>query len=48
MKTPTVPKINTKNKTAEQVKAISETLKESYAKGRRFRRTGFPKTAPAK
>jgi hypothetical protein len=31
---------NVRCKTEAQCKAISETLKESYAKGRRFRKTG--------
>lgn len=30
-----------RNKTAEQVQKISDTLKEAYAKGRRFRKVGF-------
>lgn len=36
------PKVaNVKCKTEEQCKAISEALKQAYAKGRRFRRVGF-------
>ena len=38
---PKVPAVNCRNKTAAQCAAISETLKESYAKGRRFRKVGF-------
>jgi hypothetical protein len=45
---PKTPVVNCRNRTAEQCKQISETLKESYAKGRRFRRAGFPKTAEPK
>jgi hypothetical protein len=39
-KLPKVPAINCRNKTAEQCAAISKTLKEAYAKGRRFRKVG--------
>ncbi len=40
-KAPTVPAVNCRNKTAEQCAAISQTLKESYAKGKRYRKVGF-------
>lgn len=46
-KPPKVPAVNCRQKTAEQCAAISQTLKESYAKGKRFRRTG-PKTVEPK
>lgn len=40
------PKVaNVKCKTEEQCKQISETLKQAYSKGRRFRKVGFPKPA---
>jgi hypothetical protein len=38
---PKVPAVNCRNKTEEQCRQIAETLKESYAKGRRFRKVGF-------
>lgn len=42
MKPVTPPKVpSAKCKTEEQCRRISETLKESYAKGRRFRKVGF-------
>lgn len=38
------PKVaNVRCKTEEQCKAISETLKDAYSKGRRFRKVGFSK-----
>jgi hypothetical protein len=40
-KAPTVPAVNCRNKTEAQCKAIAETLRESYAKGRRYRKVGF-------
>jgi hypothetical protein len=40
-KAPTVPAVNCRNKTAEQCEAISKTLKESYARGKRYRKVGF-------
>lgn len=47
-KAPVVPAVNCRNKTEEQCKAIAETLKESYAKGKRFRKVGFTKEGKAK
>ena len=47
-KTLVVPAVNCRNKTEAQCKAISETLKESYAKGKRFRKVGFSKEGKAK
>ena len=41
IKAPKVP--NVKCRTEAECKAISETLKESYAKGKRFRKVGFKK-----
>lgn len=41
LKAPTVPAVNCRNKTAAQCAAISETLKSSYAKGKRYRKVGF-------
>jgi hypothetical protein len=48
IKSPVVPAVNCRNKTEEQCKAIAETLKESYAKGRRYRKVGFTKEGKAK
>ena len=45
---PKTPVVNCRNRTEEQCRQISETLKESYAKGKRFRRAGFPKTVEPK
>jgi hypothetical protein len=47
-KAPKVPAVNCRNRTAEQCQQISETLKESYAKGRRFRRPGAKPKEPTK
>jgi hypothetical protein len=38
---PKVPAVNCRNKTEEQCRKISETLKDAYQKGRRFRKVGF-------
>jgi hypothetical protein len=38
---PKVPAVNCRNKTEAQCKAIAETLKDAYQKGRRFRKVGF-------
>lgn len=38
---PKVPAVNCRNKTAAQCEAISKTLKDAYAKGRRYRKVGF-------
>jgi hypothetical protein len=40
-KAPTVPAVNCRNKTEAQCMAIAETLREAYAKGRRYRKVGF-------
>jgi hypothetical protein len=38
---PKVPAVNCRNKTAEECDAIAKTLREAYAKGRRYRKVGF-------
>ena len=45
---PKTPVVNCRQKTAEQCAAISKALTEAYAKGKRFRRAGFPKTVEPK
>lgn len=45
MKPVTPPKVpSAKCKTEEQCRRISETLKDAYSKGRRFRKVGFSKS----
>jgi hypothetical protein len=38
---PKVPAVNCRNRTEDQCRQISETLRDAYAKGRRFRKVGF-------